>query len=105
MPFGLTNAPATFMTLMNSLFRDHLGKFVLVFMDDILIYSKNVEEHKQHLKQIFEILRTNKLYAKLSKCTFFTSCIEFLGHLISDEGISIDLKKVLKRSYKGQSSC
>ena len=86
MPFGLTNAPATFMTLMNSLFCDHLGKFVLVFMDDILIYSKNMEEHKQHLKQIFEILRTNQLYAKLSKCAFFTLHVEFLGHLISDEG-------------------
>ena len=59
-PFGLTNAPATFLTLMSSLFRDHLGKFVLVFMDDILVYSKNVKEHKQHLKQIFEILRANK---------------------------------------------
>ena len=94
MPFGLTNAPATFMTLMNSFFRGHLDKFVIVFMDDILIYSKNVEEHKQHFKQIFEILRTNQLYAKLSKCAFFTSYVEFLGHLISDEGISVDPKKV-----------
>ena len=61
LPFELTNAPATFMTLMNSLFRDYLGKFVLVFMDDILIYFKNVEEHKEYLKWIFEILRENKL--------------------------------------------
>ena len=94
LPFGLTNAPATFKTLMNSLFRKYLGKFVLVFMDDILIYSTNIEEHKIHLKQIFEVLRENKLYAKLSKCAFFTSQVEFLGHVISEEGISIDPRKV-----------
>ena len=94
MPFGLTNAPATFMTLMNSVFREYLGKFVLVFLDDILICSKNEDEHKQHLKQVFEILREHKLYAKLSKCDFFTLRVEFLGHVISDEGISIDPKKV-----------
>ena len=94
MPFGLTNAPATFMTLMNSLFRNYLGKFVLVFMDDILIYSKDEDEYKQHFKQVFEILRQHKLYAKLSKCDFFTSCVEFLGHVISDEEISVDPKKV-----------
>ena len=94
MPFGLTNAPATFMTLMNSLFRKQLGKFVLVFMDDILIYSKNVEEHKKHLRQVFDILRANKLFAKLSKCDFFTNSVEFLGHIISDEGIKVDPKKI-----------
>jgi hypothetical protein len=94
MPFGLTNAPATFTTLMNSLFRDYLGKFVLVFTDDILIYSKDEDEHKQHLKQVFEILREHKLYAKLSKCEFFTSRVEFLGHVVFDEGISVDPKKV-----------
>jgi len=94
MSFGLTNVLATFMTLMNSLFCDHLGKYILVFMDDILIYSKNVEEHKQHLKQILKILRANKLYTKLSKCAFLTSCIGFLGHFISNEGISIDPIKI-----------
>ena len=94
MSFGLTNASATFMTLMNSIFCDYLGKFVLVFIDDILIYSKNEEEHKQHLKQVFEILREHKLYAKLSKCVFFTSRVEFLGHVISDEGVSVDPRKV-----------
>ena len=94
MPFGLTNAPATFMTLMNSLFRNYLGKFVLVFMDDILIYSKNEDEYKQYFKQVFEILRQHKLYAKLSKCDFFTSCVEFLGHVISDEEISVDPKNI-----------
>jgi hypothetical protein len=77
MPFGLTNAPATFMTLMNSLFCVYLGKFVFVFMDDNLMYSKMEDEHKQYLKQIFEILREHKLYAKLSKCVFFISRVEF----------------------------
>jgi hypothetical protein len=72
MPFELTNAPTTFMTLMNSLFMKHLDKFVLVFMDhDILIFSKTVEEHQDHLWQVFEILRSNKLFAKLSKREFF----------------------------------
>ena len=94
MPFGVTNAFAIFMSLMNSLFRDYLGKFILVFMDDILIYSKNVEEYKQHLKQIFDIFRENKLYTKLSKCIFITSRIEFLGHVISNERISVVPRKV-----------
>jgi hypothetical protein len=94
MPFGLTNAPATFMTLMNSLFMKHLGKFVLVFMDDILIFSKTMEEHQDHLRQVFEILRSNQLFAKLSKYEFFSTCVEFLGHLILDEGILVDPKKI-----------
>jgi hypothetical protein len=94
MPFGLTNAPATFMTLMNSLFMKHLGKFVLVFMDDIFIFSKTVEEHQDHLRRVFEILRSNQLFAKLSKCEFFSTCVEFLGHLISDEGILVDPRKI-----------
>ena len=94
MPFGVTNAFAIFMSLMNSLFRDYLDKFILVFMDDILIYSKNVEEYKQHLKQIFDIFRENKLYTKLSKCIFITSRIEFLGHVISYERISVVPRKV-----------
>ena len=94
LPFGLTNAPATFMTLMNSLFRDYLGKLVLLLMNDILIYSKNKVEHKKHLKQVFEILREHKLYAKLSKRVFFILRVEFLGHVISDVGVSVDPKNV-----------
>lgn len=94
MPFGLTNAPASFMTLMNTLFRAHLGKFVLVFMDDILIYSKTVEEHKEHLREVFKILRSNKLYAKRSKCKFFSTSVDYLGHIVSDQGILVDPTKV-----------
>jgi hypothetical protein len=94
MPFGLTNAPATFMTLMNSLFMKHLDKFVLVFMDDILMFSKTVEENQDHFRQVFEILRSNKLFAKLSKCEFFSTCVEFLGHLISDGGILVEPRKI-----------
>ena len=69
-PFGLTNAPATFMCLMNSVFSKYLDKFVLVFLDDILVYSKNEEEHEEHLRLALQLLRENKLYAKLSKCDF-----------------------------------
>ena len=70
-PFGLTNAPATFMCLMNSVFSRHFDKFVLVFLDDILIYSKNEEEHEEHLRLTFQLLREHKLYAKLNKCDFY----------------------------------
>ena len=94
MHFGLTNAPTTFLTLLNSLFLDYLGKFAFVFMDDILIYSKDEVEHKQHLKQVFEILREHKLDVKLNKCVFFTSRIINLGHVISDERIFVDPRKV-----------
>ena len=86
-PFGLTNVPATFMCLMNSVFSRYLDKFVLVFLDDILIYSKNEEEHEEHLRIVLKLLREHKLYAKLSKCDFYKDRIHCLGHIISDEGI------------------
>ena len=78
-PFGLTNAPATFMCLMNSVFSRYLDKFVLVFLDDILIYSKNKEEHEEHLRQTLQFLRDHKLYEKLSKCDFYRNKIHYLG--------------------------
>ena len=93
LPFGLTNAPATFMHLMNSIFAEYLDKFVVIFLDDILIYSKNMEEHKQHLKIVFEILRKNQLYASKKKCEFAKTDIEFLGHRVSSEGIHVDPSK------------
>ncbi|TMC19484.1 MAG: hypothetical protein E6J34_15270 [Chloroflexi bacterium] len=87
MPFGLTNAPATFQTLMNDIFRDLLDVCVIVYLDDILVYSKNKEEHEQHLRQVLQRLKNNQLYAKLSKCTFFTNSIEYLGHIVDGEGL------------------
>jgi len=87
MPFGLTNAPATFQTLMNDIFRDMLDICVIVYMDDILVYSKTPEEHEQHLRRVLQRLREHQLYAKPSKCTLFTDTIEYLGHLITPEGI------------------
>ena len=81
-PFGLTNAPATFMCLMNSVFSRHLEKFVLVFPDDILVYSKNEEEHGEHLRLTLQFLREHCLYAKLSKCDFYKDRIQYLGHII-----------------------
>jgi hypothetical protein len=87
MPFGLTNAPAVFMRLMNDVFRPLLDRCVVVFLDDILVFSKTHEEHEQHLRQVFDLLRKNKLYAKLSKCQFGSSEIEFLGHVIGADGI------------------
>ncbi|KAL4022687.1 hypothetical protein IC575_016431 [Cucumis melo] len=84
MSFGLTNAPAVFMDLMNRVFKDFLDSFVIVFMDDILIYSKTEAEHEEHLHQVLETLRANKLYAKFSKCEFWLRKVAF-GHVVSSE--------------------
>ena len=94
MPFGLTNAPAAFMDLMNHVFRPYLDQFVVVFIDDILIYSKTEEEHAQHLEIVLQTLRKHKLYAKLKKCDFWLNKVTFLGHIISGEGISPDPTKI-----------
>jgi hypothetical protein len=83
MSFGLTNAPAFFMYLMNSVFMDYLNKFIVVFIDDILIYSQNEEEHGEHLKMVLQRLRVHQLYAKLSKYEFWISEVLFLGHIIN----------------------
>jgi hypothetical protein len=94
MPFGLTNAPATFMHLMQQIFRPYLDDFVIVFLDDILIYSKTLDDHYRHLRLVLQVLRDKKLYAKASKCEFFTNEIEFLGHIINERGIKMEPSKV-----------
>jgi hypothetical protein len=94
MSFGLTNAPAYFMYLMNKLFMEYLHKFVVVFIDDILIFSKMEEEHEKHLGMVLEKLRSNQLYTKFSKCEFWLTKVAFLGHVISAGGISVDPSKV-----------
>ncbi|WVZ97599.1 hypothetical protein U9M48_043120 [Paspalum notatum var. saurae] len=94
MSFGLTNAPAFFMYMMNSVFMNELDKFVVVFIDDILIYSKNEEEHKEHLRIVLARLREHKLYAKFSKCAFWLKEVSFLGHILSENGIAVDPTKV-----------
>jgi hypothetical protein len=94
MPFGLTNAPATFMHLMHSIFKDYLDDFVVVYLDDILIYSKTQEDHCKHLRLVLEKLREHKLYGKLTKCSFARTSIDFLGHIVSDQGISVNPKKI-----------
>nr|GFB47144.1 putative reverse transcriptase domain-containing protein [Tanacetum cinerariifolium] len=83
MPFGLTNAPAVFMDLMNRIFHEFLDKFVIVFIDDILVFSKSKEEHEDHLRTVLQTLRREKLYAKFSKCEFWLSSVTFLGHIVS----------------------
>lgn len=94
MPFGLTNAPAAFMKLMNNVFREYLDKCVIVFIDDILVYSRTKEEHEWHLHVVMNKLREHQLFAKLSKCSFWQRKIGFLGHVVSEEGVAVDPEKV-----------
>jgi hypothetical protein len=94
MSFGVTNAPAYFMYMMNKVFMEYLDKFVMVFIDDILVYSRSEEEHEGHLRLVLQKLRDHKLYAKLSKCEFWLKQVAFIGHVISKGGISVDPSKV-----------
>jgi hypothetical protein len=94
MSFGLTNEPAYFMYLMYKVFMEYLDKFVMVFIDDILIFSKTEEEHEKDLRLVLEKLRSNQLYAKFSKCEFWLTEVAFLGHVISTGGVSVDPSKV-----------
>jgi hypothetical protein len=94
MPFRLTNAHSTFQGLMNEVFKHFLRKFVLVFFDDILVYSKLAKEHDGHLRQVLNVLQTHQLYGKKSKCKFGVGVIDYLGHFISEQGVSIDLSKI-----------
>jgi hypothetical protein len=94
MSFELTNAPAYFMYLMNKVFMEYLDKFVVIFIDDILVYSELKEGHGEHLGLVLEKLRANQLYAKFSKCEFWLTEVAFLGHVISAGGVSVDLGKV-----------
>jgi hypothetical protein len=94
MPFGLTNAPSTFMRLMNHILRAFIGKFVVVYFDDILVYSKDLNEHIEHLRYVFDVLRCEKLYANFKKCTFCMEKVVFLGYVVSTKGIEVDEEKV-----------
>jgi len=94
LPFGLTNAPATFMHLMHQILRPYLDKFVIAFIDDVLVYSKTLEEHKQHVRAVLEVLRKHKLYAKSNKCAFFRQEISFLGHVVSSKGVYMESDKI-----------
>ena len=94
MSFGLTNAPAYFMYMMNKVFMEYLDKFVVVFIDDILVFSKTEAEHEKHLRLVLQKLREHQLYAKLSKCKFWLKEVSFLGHVISNGGVAVDPKKV-----------
>ena len=94
MPFGLTNAPAAFMDLMHRIFQPYLDQFVVVFVDDILIYSQSEWEHEYHLRIVLQLLRDHQLYAKFSKCEFWLTEVRFLGHVVSASGVSVDPEKV-----------
>lgn len=101
MPFGLTNAPATFQALMNRVFKPFLRKSVLVFFDDILVYSPNAEDHAQHVETVLKLLEQHQLYANGKKCDFEQTQLSCLGHIISGSGVSVDMNKVeVMRNYK-----
>jgi len=93
-PFSLTNSPTTFMCLMNNVLHLYLDKFVIVFIDDILVYSKNEEEHVEHLETVLRLLRVHQLHAKLNKCILCQTEIPYLGHVVSKDGITVDLEKI-----------
>ena len=95
MSFGLTNAPAIFMDLMNRIFKPFLDMFIVVFIDDILVYSRSREDHEGHLRIVLQVLRNAMLYAKFSKCVFWLRKVAFLGHVVSGEGIKFDPKKTV----------
>nr|GFC26301.1 putative reverse transcriptase domain-containing protein [Tanacetum cinerariifolium] len=99
MPFALTNAPVVFMDLMNRVCKPYLDKFVIVFINDILIYSKDEKEHEEHLKAILELLKKEELYAKFSKCEFWIPKVQFLSHVIDSQGIHVDPAKIKSIKY------
>ena len=94
MPFGLTNVPVVFMALMNKVFQPYLDQFVIIFIDDILVYSPNEEEHVKHLNIVLHTLRKEQLYAKYEKCEFWLNEVTFLGHVLTGSGIKVDPRKI-----------
>ncbi|CAN4115688.1 unnamed protein product [Withania somnifera] len=98
MSFGLTNAPSAFMDLMHRVIKPYLDSFVIIFIDDILVYSRSKSDHEQHLRVILRTLREHKLYAKFSKCEFWLESVAFLGHIVSKAGVSVDPAKIRVRS-------
>ena len=94
MPFGLTNAPSTFMRLMNHVLRAYIGKFCVVYFDDILVYSRSLDDHLKHLRAMLDVLRKETLYANLKKCTFCSNKVIFLGFVVISQGLEVDQDKV-----------